>query len=52
MSKNLYMHFYIEHLYGHHKRVATEEDPATSQKGENFYSFLPKSIIGGFMSAW
>ena len=23
MSKNLYMHFTYEHLYGHHKRVAT-----------------------------
>jgi alkane 1-monooxygenase len=30
MSKNLYMHFTYEHLYGHHKKVATPEDPATA----------------------
>lgn len=27
LSKNLYMHFEIEHIYGHHKKVATTEDP-------------------------
>ena len=25
----LYMHFYLEHNFGHHKNVATPEDPAT-----------------------
>jgi len=49
---SLYMHFNIEHNLGHHKHVATPEDPATSQLGENFYSFLPKTLIGGFLSAW
>jgi alkane 1-monooxygenase len=33
MSKNLYMHFTYEHLFGHHRRVATPEDPATSLQG-------------------
>ena len=28
---SLYMHFFIEHNRGHHSRVATPEDPATSQ---------------------
>ena len=29
-SKNLYMHFTYEHLYGHHRKVATPEDPASA----------------------
>jgi len=48
----LYIHFEIEHVVGHHKRVATPEDPATSRIGESLYSFLPRTIFGGFNSAW
>ena len=33
MVKNLYMHFTYEHLYGHHRKVATPEDPASAEKG-------------------
>mmetsp|Transcript_40690 Transcript_40690/g.46786 ORF Transcript_40690/g.46786 Transcript_40690/m.46786 type:complete len:390 (-) Transcript_40690:2980-4149(-) len=47
-----YMHFYLEHLWGHHKNVATFEDPATSRYNESLYRFLPRSIIGGFKSSW
>ncbi|MCS6821681.1 MAG: alkane 1-monooxygenase [Microscillaceae bacterium] len=47
-----YMHFYIEHNRGHHVRVATPEDPATSRKGQTFYAFWWQSVIGGFLSAW
>lgn len=46
-----YNHFRIEHPYGHHKRAATPEDPASSQMGETFYEFLPRTIIGGIKSA-
>lgn len=46
-----YNHFRIEHPYGHHKRVATPEDPASSKMGESFYAFLPRTIIGGIRSA-
>ena len=35
--KNLYMHFIYEHLYGHHRNVATPLDPATSPKGLTVY---------------
>lgn len=52
MAKNLYMHFYIEHNYGHHKNVATPLDPATSRLGESLFHFLPRTIIGGYKSAW
>ncbi|MFN5332478.1 MAG: alkane 1-monooxygenase [Bacteroidota bacterium] len=47
-----YMHFFIEHNRGHHVRVATPEDPATSRKGENFYAFWWRSVTQGHLSAW
>lgn len=47
-----YGHFYIEHNRGHHVRVATPEDPASSRFGENFYEFLPRTVIGSLKSAW
>lgn len=47
-----YSHFYIEHIWGHHKRVATRRDPATARKNESVYRFIPRSIIGGYISAW
>lgn len=46
-----YNHFRIEHPYGHHKRAATPEDPASSQMGETFYEFLPRTVWGGLKSA-
>ena len=48
----LYIHFGIEHVVGHHKRVATLEDPASARLGESFYTFLPRTVFGGFNSAW
>jgi len=44
-----YGHFFVEHNRGHHKMVATPEDPASSKMGENIYTFalreLPNAII-------
>ncbi len=48
----LYMHFHIEHNHGHHRYVATLEDPATARYGENLYSFWIRSIWGSLLSAW
>jgi len=47
-----YGHFWIEHLWGHHKRVATDEDPASSALGDDVYTFLIKCWIGVTKSAW
>lgn len=47
-----YMHFVIEHVYGHHVKVATDGDPATARLGQSLYRFLPQSIVGGYRSAW
>ncbi len=48
----LYQHFFIEHNRGHHKNVATEQDPATSRKGENIYAFWWRSVSGSYLDAW
>ncbi|PCJ83811.1 MAG: alkane 1-monooxygenase [Flavobacteriales bacterium] len=52
LLSTLYMHFIIEHNRGHHKRVATNEDPASAKYGEIIYLFWFKSVIFGFISAW
>jgi len=46
-----YTHFAVEHPFGHHKRVATPEDPASARMGESFWKFLPRTVLGGFQSA-
>ncbi|MEO6190509.1 MAG: alkane 1-monooxygenase, partial [Saprospiraceae bacterium] len=48
----LYLHFNIEHNRGHHKYVATPQDPATARYGENFYSFFIRSVKDSYISAW
>ncbi len=47
-----YMHWAVEHIAGHHRHVATPRDPATARRGESVYRFLPRSVGGGFHSAW
>ncbi len=39
--------FYLknDHLYIHHRHVATMQDPATAMYGENLYKYLFRSII-------
>ena len=49
---SLYMHFFTEHNKGHHKRVATPEDPSSARYGEPVYSFYFRSIIFSYFSAW
>ncbi len=52
MTSTLYGHFCIEHIQGHHVRVATPQDPATARYGESFYAFFPRAVIGSLLSAW
>merc|ERR1712087_249657 len=46
-----YNHFWVEHLWGHHKRVATDEDPASSAMNEPLWTFIPKCWYYSFVSA-
>ena len=48
----MYAHFYVEHNRGHHVRVATPEDPASSRFGESFWAFYPRCMKGSLSSAW
>jgi alkane 1-monooxygenase len=52
LSMVCYGHFFIEHVRGHHVRVATFDDPATSRYGESLYQFLPRTLKGSLLSAW
>lgn len=48
----LYMHFRIEHVYGHHRHVGTEDDLATAKPGESFFAFFNRTLARGWVSAW
>jgi alkane 1-monooxygenase len=49
---SLYMHFFTEHNKGHHKKVATPEDPGTARLGEAVYAFYFRTLISSYFSAW
>ena len=51
LAQTGYGHFFIEHNRGHHVRVATPEDPASSRLGESFWEFLPRTVAGSLKSA-
>lgn len=52
LSQVNYCHFRIEHIYGHHRRVGTLDDPATARLNESLYHFLIRSTFMGLYSAW
>lgn len=47
-----YGHFSAEHNRGHHKHVATPDDPASSRFGESLYAFVLREIPGALGRAW
>ncbi len=49
---SFYMHFYIEHNFGHHLHAATPEDPATAKYNQSVYSFWLTSTIRQYFNAW
>lgn len=53
LAVTAYGHFFIEHNKGHHRDVATPEDPASSRMGENFWKFAyTREIPGAARRAW
>lgn len=48
---SLYMHFYLEHNFGHHLNVATKQDPVTAKYNEPLYSFWISAIKGELIGA-
>jgi alkane 1-monooxygenase len=51
LMNNLYMHYGIEHIRGHHVYASTPKDPHTARLGESFYSFLPRTMFCTFINA-
>ena len=47
-----YGHFIVEHNKGHHKNVATPEDPASARFGESLYRFARRELPGALVRAW
>ena len=52
LAPTAYGHFFVEHNRGHHVRVATPEDPASSRLGETYWRFWPRTVLGSLRSAW
>lgn len=47
-----YMHFRIEHVWGHHRRIGTPADPGTARLGESFPAYFARALFRGLQSAW
>jgi len=52
LSLGAYVHFCIEHNRGHHRHVATPEDPASSKMGESIYRFMFREMPGAYFRGW
>jgi len=52
LALGCYGHFFVEHNRGHHRDVATPEDPASSRMGESVYRFVFREMPGAFFRAW
>lgn len=52
LAPTAYGHFYVEHNRGHHRDVATPEDPASARMGESIYRFMLREWPGGWARAW
>ncbi len=45
-------HWAVEHVFGHHKNVGTDEDPATPRRNEWIYTYWLRSYFGGLKKAF
>ncbi len=52
LLQNNYMHYGIEHVWGHHVYACTPEDPHTARIGEPIYFYLLRAITGTYKNAW
>ena len=52
LAPTFYGHFTVEHNRGHHRDVATPQDPASSRMGESIWRFVLREMPGAFLRAW
>ena len=48
LAPSAYGHFFVEHNRGHHQRVATPQDPASSRMGESIWRFVWREMPGAW----
>lgn len=48
----LFTHFHVEHVHVHHRRVGTDDDPASARATDNPYRFVLRSTWGQLAHAW
>ena len=46
------MHFTYHHLYNHHYKVATPEDPSSAAKGQNVYRFILNCVYKSWLGVY
>jgi alkane 1-monooxygenase len=51
LALNHNTHFATTHLYGHHRNVATFDDPASARRGEYVLAFIHRCILGEIREA-
>ena len=52
LLSSLNTHFLPYHNMGHHKNVATPDDPATARRGETVFIFWIRSNFSSYAEAW
>jgi alkane 1-monooxygenase len=52
LATSLNWQFFIEHNRGHHKNVATPNDPESARLNESIYAFFVRAIRDSFINAW
>lgn len=52
LAPTAYGHFTVEHNRGHHRDVATPQDPASARMGESIYAFALREVPGAWRRAF
>ncbi len=52
LAPTAYGHFTVEHNRGHHRYVATPQDPASARMGESIWRFVLREMPGAARRAW
>ena len=47
-----YAHFRIAHVEGHHRNAGLFGDWNTARRGESFYQYFPRAVLGGLKGSW
>ena len=47
-----YSHYFIQHVRGHHKNVATPGDNSTARADESVYQFYMRVVPSGYIEVW